>query len=313
MKTLKLILVLFLFSSNSIDAQNWPQIGQKWDYFNNGFNANYPMVYRYIYESDTLINGLSYMKIQSHYKWVIGLEPGGTMGLSQEFLGDSILWQWQGDTLLWSNVINPQDQNILCIMNAQPGDTWLFSTNIFEGECDTSYVTVDSIGSEVVNGNTLHWLALRTDIPSTIGLNGKLVEGYGLVDGFIMGTGLSCAGNFDYTVLFPDCYVSPLYGNYYLGPNSCYVYESLSISDITNDSSIKVFPNPSSGNISVQNRNSSICTVRLFSLNGDLIEEFLANPGVSNFDVSTLSNGLYLIQLNTANSTYFQKHAIINN
>lgn len=315
MKTLKLILVLFLFSYNSINAQNWPQIGQKWDYVNNGFNASSPAVYRYIYESDTVINGSSFMNIKRYSKYITGLQPGGTPGLTQEFLNEIYLWQWHSDTLLTSISTTPLDQSILYIMNAVPGDTWLLSTFIFPGDgCDTSYVTVDSIGTEVVNGNTLHWLALRSEVPSTFGLNGKLVEGYGMVDEHILGTGLPCATNFDYGVLYTNCLVSPLYGTYpIIAFDECNAYDAVGIQDINENSSIKIWPNPSAGNITIQNSNSSNCTVQLFSLNGDLIEEFFANLGVSNFDVSTLSNGLYLIQLNTANSTYFQKQAIFNN
>ncbi len=76
----------------------------------------------------------------------------------------------------------------------------------------------------------------------------------------------------------------------------------LSISEISNREYIKVYPNPASNIINIDN--TDIETVEIFNLSGKLI---LTERNTNQINVETLSKGIYLLSIQTKNGLYSSK------
>ena len=80
-----------------------------------------------------------------------------------------------------------------------------------------------------------------------------------------------------------------------------------------NNLKINVFPNPASDLIAIQinGLNKENLQLKLYSMQGKLIQENKINPGatVGYFDVQTLYNGVYLVEI--TNGTYKQTKKVV--
>lgn len=316
MKIYTLFMLLFCGITQSLSGQNWPQIGQTWDY-----STDYWFVNRFQYTSDTMVSGVSYMKIQEYYKYIIGFAPGQTPGLSEALIGEAHLLRWQNDTLfrreyIYNLDVLEEDQIMIC-MNAQPGDSWKLSELIFgdteDYDCDTSYVTVDSVGTMDINGNTLRWLAVHSNLPSTFGYNGKIVEGYGFINGSIFLNGMPCAPNFDYYRYFPDCYTSPQYGLLSIQNSTCNVFDAVGMKHI-DSRGIQVYPTPANTSLNIQCENEPIRQIEFISTTGQMVK-LQTNTSLSSavfVDVSDIPTGIYFIRIFTDSRNYGQKVVVLH-
>lgn len=69
----------------------------------------------------------------------------------------------------------------------------------------------------------------------------------------------------------------------------------------------QLFPNPTNGTITVNVANNTYSIIRVFSINGILLEEKDGVGGIFQFDFSTKSKGMYIIQINNEDISYFHK------
>lgn len=81
-----------------------------------------------------------------------------------------------------------------------------------------------------------------------------------------------------------------------------YVYNcsTLAVEDVNKQNGISVFPNPTSGFITIQNtRNSDLKTVEIYNVAGQLIKNFKLNSGTNkaSLDMSQLLNGTYILKV----------------
>ena len=81
-----------------------------------------------------------------------------------------------------------------------------------------------------------------------------------------------------------------------------YVYNcsTLAVEDVKKQNGISVFPNPTSGFITIQNtRNSDLKTVEIYNVAGQLIKDFKLNSGTNkaSLDMSQLLNGTYILKV----------------
>lgn len=261
------------------------------------------------------------MKIQEYYKYIIGFAPGQTPGLSEALIGEAHLLRWQNDTLfrreyIYNLDVLEEDQIMIC-MNAQPGDSWKLSELIFgdteDYDCDTSYVTVDSVGTMDINGNTLRWLAVHSNLPSTFGYNGKIVEGYGFINGSIFLNGMPCAPNFDYYRYFPDCYTSPQYGLLTTQNATCNAFDAVGL-EHTASRKIQIYPSPTSTTLFIKSENEPVRKFELISPTGKTVnsQTFTSPSTEASIDVSNLPTGIYFIRIFVNGKIYVEKVVISN-
>jgi hypothetical protein len=69
------------------------------------------------------------------------------------------------------------------------------------------------------------------------------------------------------------------------------------------ENSALIYPNPSDGNVHVSIDNQKIKSIKLYNLQGGFIEEFFTND----FSVSSLTAGIYIINIQTDKSTFINK------
>jgi hypothetical protein len=73
---------------------------------------------------------------------------------------------------------------------------------------------------------------------------------------------------------------------------------------------VKVFPNPANSYINV-NANSNISNVEIYSISGQKVADFTANGTQTVISTSNLSNGMYLMKINTENGTINKKFSVV--
>jgi hypothetical protein len=310
--------LVFMFMAINLTSQSWIEPGQEWIFNKTSFNANFPTVDRWYYQADTLIDGNTFQKIKKQFKYVTGLMPGATPGLSMAFDDDEyVLTYFSGDTVFYHSVNfenfevipGPEDFEILYCFNAQAGDSWKVSDVIWDGEplpgelpCDTSYVLVDSVGTVMMNGYSLRWLDVHTELPSTMGFNGRIVEGYGAVEQLIYPQGQPCTGTIDYAMYIPKCYTHPIYGLYNLSQQDCNAFLAVGINNL-NLSSFTITPNPANEQFVINFNNSKSYSLSLLDLAGKVVKSIdVTNSDKVTIQSSDLKSGVYFLKVSDAES-----------
>ncbi len=75
-------------------------------------------------------------------------------------------------------------------------------------------------------------------------------------------------------------------------------FQTLSRNDFEIDPSVKIYPNPSKGNVSVK-ANGIIKSVQLFDIQGRILETRMINEQELNMDISKYTNGVYFLKVLT--------------
>jgi len=73
---------------------------------------------------------------------------------------------------------------------------------------------------------------------------------------------------------------------------------------------IKIYPNPATDYINFDNESGKVERVIIYSLVGRKVKEYKANHGKNTYDVTDLSNGMYLIQLTGADNKVIKTQRI---
>ncbi len=73
---------------------------------------------------------------------------------------------------------------------------------------------------------------------------------------------------------------------------------------------IKIYPNPTTDYINFDNESGKVERVIIYSLVGRKVKEYKANDGKNTYDVTDLSNGMYLIQLTGADNKVIKTQRI---
>jgi len=86
-----------------------------------------------------------------------------------------------------------------------------------------------------------------------------------------------------------------------------YVYNCslLSVENIQKNSAVNVFPNPTSGIITIENtKKLNLKTAEIYNVSGQLIQSFILNKSVKNtVDMSSLPKGVYILKVNSDNES----------
>lgn len=77
-----------------------------------------------------------------------------------------------------------------------------------------------------------------------------------------------------------------------------------------NAENISVYPNPANDMVNVE-ASSLISNIEIFSISGQKIGEYAANGNNASINISSLSNGLYLMKINTENGVINEKFSVI--
>lgn len=297
---MKKLLLFFLFGISFLSSfsQLWCADGAQWhfEYYNN-FVQGYVEMY---VEGDTIIDDIVAKKIRKerHFMYM------PSMTLLQNDLGLEITYENEGvvfvrfengwDTLYNMNAsigdswkITCQPSNSQCFLNGPPEEQRMLvvgeGIKSINGE-NRSYKVIEYIGEELTNGFGIG----QTDtIIDGIGIIGRYMfpmdNYYGMVDG-------NEGGNF-------RCYSDNVLGTYHPNANVPCEY-IVSVAEFESGNPTVIFPIPASDALTIQSPNQFDEYV-IYNHLGKMI---IHRPFSSNINVSTLPNGIYVIQLHDGKS-----------
>ena len=80
-------------------------------------------------------------------------------------------------------------------------------------------------------------------------------------------------------------------------------YCALNTTDLSFDASVKIYPNPTDGILTIASSDKKIATGQLYDIGGRLIKEFIINSYDHSLNFSELNSGLYILKLYSENNT----------
>ena len=151
------------------------------------------------------------------------------------------------------------------------------------------------------NSNQINWT----------GINSNYDIEYGLI-GFTQGNGtlISNIPGFSYVIngLTPNTaykyFIRPNCGNSFGGwRNSTFTTTTLSVNNVNNEA-FNIYPNPTNAVLNIQTK-ENILAVKVIDISGRTTN--ISNLNNKTIDVSSLSNGMYFIEIKTENGLFKQK------
>ncbi|MBX7202837.1 MAG: T9SS type A sorting domain-containing protein [Bacteroidia bacterium] len=300
-KTILLIAVIFtqfVLVKSKLNAQQWCSPGAQWEY--STYEA-YPTLERFFYDGDTLINDLNCQIIRGAYRDLL-LGPQGIILAHPEVLyqnyytrtsGDSVFW-WQSGTF-----------RFIYDFGAAVGDSWTIYHPL-PFTCWPQTVTVDSIGTETINGITMRWVKFTPDTLQAVNFGGKAYERFGLVNKFLFpGNSWYCT-NTDTKQFGFLCYSDDQLGS--IGSESnCNLYETASIQSHAKEySEVYIYPQPADNFIIVKHEKFFHGNYAILNLAG----QQLIGGEFSGQQISielNIPSGIYLLKIQQPTGVLFKK------
>lgn len=252
--------------------------------------------YRLAFSQDTLVGGMSSQQIDI-YRYAFGQSgPGGPI----------VQWgnpdHWQEFTRASGDTVFRWDGNQYCILfdfGAQPGDSWITSTNPpswADPMCgDTSWVQVVSTGTEVINGNTYRYIELDYVAGSPTYLGGHFNERFGGNAPFIFPGYATCDSMLiaELDMLTFKCFEDDQFLLYNPSGEDCeYLLTHLGL-DQNEAAEIHVAPNPADAAIHVSG--IKVGRYEIVDFKGTVVLRSDQLSDGNTVDVSMLSPGVYCL------------------
>ncbi len=303
MKISTILFFLFISTASFAQQHEFAPVGATWYYDTYLIGNVFVSASQYV-SNDTLIAGKT-------CKWLADESPD-VWG----FYRDIAVYKDSG-RVYW---VDPQTEvfHLAYDFNTVPGDTVTVYSSTADYPStripDTLQVVIDDTGSTIVNGFRLKTQIIRTVPAKRIGMYSSAFSGSVIEDVGFFNEG------FEQLSLFLPYYETPpirissiiCYEDNELGlqryngftlSNCDY---SVSIPNILSTQEIKVYPNPTSGSLSIGNFNA-VANYAIYTLLGKLIDYGNADLGNNTIDVSSLPKGTYYMGVETENQVYFTK------
>lgn len=285
------LLGIILSSFHASGQSDFAQVGTKWTYTeaSPGVMPNSTVYMPYVMESvsEEVFEGKLCKKI-------IGLQPFFNFTFYVYSQNDSI-FRWDGDNNRF---------NLLYDFTAEAGDSWDIEMPHFAlGNGDTTInVLVDSVGFMVRNEDTLKVWYITYGEAADWG--NTIIEGI---------------GNYYFFIPLPDIFERCICGGVrcFESPHADYVFvdypcdtiytEVISgIEEISDSDQISIFPNPTSGQITLSplTLNGVVLSLEIVDLTGKTVfSETFKNIGPRIIDTTQLPRGLYVLRLSEDGQT----------
>lgn len=291
MKTITTLSV-FLLLSTMIFSQTWSPDGAKWHYNYGNLGGQGFVVTEYV--NDSLIMGKNckvFQKVQKIYSSIDYMQHTYDLGEEFTYLDTT-------NNVVYRLVANQFDT--LYNFNALPGDRWTVRNHYGY----VGIVNVDSIGTKIINGETLKAIYVSTIDPgfegSCIGWqSAEIVERVGPINEYMFPEFISCAADGQEGGAL-RCYEDNSFNLYSTNSSiDCdFILASNSLDDI--DELIDVYPNPVSQNLVVSIKNEKLNDSKLILLN--TLGQIIAIYDVTSFkalkiDMNELDSGVYFLQV----------------
>lgn len=311
MKLYPVLVFLFFFLMQEIQGQEFAPIGSEWYYTNleNWFGQDFGFV-KIQSIGDTLIQGIT-------CKHLTKTRYGAHGSISQEsdeflFTDGDVVYRFSDNDTFY----------VLYNFAAQIGDTWTTRTYDLYAQQDVETIfQVEDISTTIISGETLRELYV-TPISGfmSFGSSGFSwgTQGVAHITEKLGGGGYMFPqdyGLWDFEVRIGlRCYNGPVLGNINTGiTDECDELITISSNDIIEGHDIKIFPNPSFGELTIYVNQDlkDIDFISIYSVEGKLINEFKIDSFDVELKIEFEVKGIYFIEFTGKNYRSIRK-AVIN-
>ena len=308
MKKLLLLILPFLFFTTKAQI-TFPAPGADWHYsaFQPGFGGPASWTYTEVkHIKDSLFMGKATKVLGTNISsfTLLGFYTGNTYVYTSNdsvfFYNSQTLNQWQ---LLYS-------------FNTPVGQSWQIRLQD-NNSIDTVNIKVDSVKNTTINSVSLKTLFVtyteHFGYNPTFGMTYHSVIYDRLGDttyllNFHADQEFSCDGcPIMQSIL---CYQDSTFNLYQPDTSKSCTYSYSGINQFTNNTQIKIYPNPAVNQIFIDANSNDKLTINIYDVNGKQVLNTTINDK-SVLDVSTLANGVYTLSLSSVNFTQNKKLIII--
>jgi len=256
-----IISTILLFAVFAGKAQNEIYKTAQWRYYLKSYDFKEDWFVEMTYNKDTVLYGETWQQFKVFRK----IEDWG--GATPIYYNKTLYThiQWNGNKVYYLPA-NNTNKYLLLDFDAQPGDSWEFAPYApVTSSCpDTNMFYVDSVGTDQINGKPVNWIKGHHNPNSSILIDTlKIYQNIGLQTNlFAPLFNGSCVSDVIGQRLV--CYQDTFIGTYTLEPILCNKYEVLSLEDYE-QTDLEIFPNPSSGRVTLKFGNSEINTIDIYN------------------------------------------------
>ena len=169
----------------------------------------------------------------------------------------------------------------------------------FWGSSQQREYLVDGWGTLLINDLSIDVLRYRTVLNGTDSIYSDL---------FQFGTTFPRPETIEYRWLSPQYKVPVLQittqGGFVTSVLTAEIFETSSVSE--NDQNFSIYPNPTSGSITIQTENTT-AAYSILSMDGKLMESNSIGSGVRNIDVSNYPTGVYVVRMETNGNVQYAR------
>lgn len=298
------LFITLLFSTFSSFSQVWVDQDAVWHY---DVNLNGMQGFtKYEYATDSIILGQNCQVITAFQHQVY---PGPNNTFNHSIMDmDTNFTYSNGDTVFW---LVENEFKVLYNFGAQVGDMWTIANADPAVECLDAIVEVDSIGTILMNGDNLRWIAFHSQDNSSHIFSGKAVERFGLFEltsnspNALFPVKSDCTeGVFiDYYLYNFTCFEDASFNLYNITSQDCEYKASLSLDELNGiENSITIYMNQSENVLYLSNSENSdgISCAIINSLGQQVMNEkpIFKHANTETIDVSNLNPGIYFLHIN---------------
>jgi hypothetical protein len=298
----KFLLFALFFSTLSF-AQNWATAGAKWHYTYIGFSSGYVEIANI---GDTIIAGQTCKKLQKTFN---GLQFGVT---PTNYVFDTT-YTYESNGVVY--VLEQNQWKTLYDFNAEVGEHWPMAPMPEFGGCTVnSQLKVIATGTKVINAQTLKYLVVdfcNPDLTSQ-GFQDTIIEKIGFTSSYMLPFD-QCTMTFDGNEGGPfRCYSDDNFSTYKpFFANDCEFLVGLEENQMHE---LAIYPNPSSGEFTIEAPLEAGQVIELYDLNGQKVyTQKVTNSEFSQTLEIDLSTGMYLLKLMSQEGKKLSSHRLVVN
>ena len=282
------ICICFIFQfSNGVAQTPWVPVNATW-YYQYGVMGPGIFFNKWVCTKDTMLLGknCSYIElVQGNY-------------VTGDFFNFNIMYE-DSNIVYWYNAFQ-NSFSVLYNFNSQTGDSWTTT-----GDSCEFLVTVDSVSSQIIGGDTLKVLFISSD--SLVDWNGKVIQKIGNTSRPTPDFMTYCYGEIEdlhyYTGL--RCYSDDSLGLYETGIAASCDTVINSIGEIYNAEKFSSYPNPVEDKLFIEFK-SGIVKNNFYSIQNSLGETIQSGNINSDFiNTENLNPGIYFLKIKIENQIVF--------
>ena len=285
-------LLLFFSLASHCYSQGWAPTGAKWHYTQISFTG--PLITFSIVESlaDTVIQGKNCKKMSN---------GGGCSFYGPYFF----IYSDSGKVFVYDNYYSTF--SLLYDFNLSQGDSWVVHPYSQGTISDSLIVSVDSIGTQIINSDTLKVMYTTATASPTFGIwswGGKMIDRIGSIGYFLPQVGFC-----DPPAGPLRCYDDSIIGHYETGFAASCTWTNVGISEYNFEDLISIFPNHSKGIFTISS-SEDLKEIEIVDILGNSVFKRTINSKLETLNFFQ-PKGIYFVKVKDEKGNFVVKKILI--